>query len=85
MKKSFIILLFALSISATFSACKNSTIKNAPVEVKKAEVESYTCTMHPEVQTEKPGDCPKCGMTLVKGQMADTTKMHDHSAPGHKH
>ena len=26
----------------------------------------YTCTMHPEVMTEKPGKCPKCGMTLVK-------------------
>jgi FtsP/CotA-like multicopper oxidase with cupredoxin domain len=26
----------------------------------------YTCPMHPEVQREKPGNCPKCGMTLVK-------------------
>ena len=26
----------------------------------------YTCVMHPEVQQEKPGKCPKCGMTLVK-------------------
>jgi hypothetical protein len=26
----------------------------------------YTCPMHPEVQMEKPGSCPKCGMTLVK-------------------
>ena len=25
----------------------------------------YTCTMHPEVQMDKPGKCPKCGMTLV--------------------
>ena len=25
----------------------------------------YTCTMHPEVISDKPGDCPKCGMTLV--------------------
>ncbi len=24
----------------------------------------YTCPMHPEVQQEHPGDCPKCGMTL---------------------
>ncbi len=24
----------------------------------------YTCPMHPEVQQDKPGICPKCGMTL---------------------
>jgi hypothetical protein len=26
----------------------------------------YTCVMHPEVQQSTPGECPKCGMTLVK-------------------
>lgn len=26
----------------------------------------YTCPMHPEVQKDKPGTCPKCGMTLEK-------------------
>jgi Cu(I)/Ag(I) efflux system membrane fusion protein len=25
----------------------------------------YTCPMHPEVQSDHPGQCPKCGMTLV--------------------
>ena len=24
----------------------------------------YTCPMHPEVQQDHPGNCPKCGMTL---------------------
>ena len=28
--------------------------------------ETYTCTMHPEVITNEPGKCPKCGMDLVK-------------------
>ena len=26
----------------------------------------YTCPMHPEVISDKPGKCPKCGMALVK-------------------
>jgi hypothetical protein len=27
--------------------------------------QKYTCPMHPEVVQDKPGKCPKCGMTLV--------------------
>jgi hypothetical protein len=26
----------------------------------------YTCPMHPEIISDKPGTCPKCGMNLVK-------------------
>jgi hypothetical protein len=26
---------------------------------------TYTCPMHPEVQSAEPGKCPKCGMKLV--------------------
>lgn len=26
----------------------------------------YVCPMHPEITSEKPGDCSKCGMALVK-------------------
>jgi len=25
----------------------------------------WTCSMHPEVKSDKPGKCPKCGMTLA--------------------
>jgi len=32
----------------------------------------YTCSMHPEVQSDKPGKCPKCGMTLEKKAMPMT-------------
>ena len=30
-----------------------------------ASATTYTCTMHPEVVSDKPGKCPKCGMELV--------------------
>ena len=29
----------------------------------------YECTMHPGVTYNKPGECPKCGMTLVEKKM----------------
>ncbi|RKR83669.1 hypothetical protein BDD43_3883 [Mucilaginibacter gracilis] len=35
-------------------------------KVKPVAKVQYTCTMHPEVLSDKPGKCPKCGMTLVK-------------------
>ncbi|MBA4322179.1 MAG: hypothetical protein C0408_05115, partial [Odoribacter sp.] len=27
---------------------------------------SYTCPMHSEIISDKPGTCPKCGMELIK-------------------
>src|SRR5207249_11324103 len=35
-----------------------------PKAVPSQRRQLYTCTMHPEVISEKPGDCPKCGMKL---------------------
>jgi Heavy metal binding domain len=32
---------------------------------QKANDQKYTCPMHPEVFTDHPGNCPKCGMKLV--------------------
>ena len=29
------------------------------------KIQKYTCMMHPEVTTDHPGNCPKCGMKLV--------------------
>ena len=34
-------------------------------EMKKTSDVTYTCVMHPEVKSDKPDNCPKCGMKLV--------------------
>jgi len=36
---------------------------SAPHETH-GESTPYTCPMHPEIQQQGPGDCPKCGMAL---------------------
>lgn len=45
--------------SEQHKAEKPSTTKTAQAG------QTYTCTMHPEVVSDKPGKCPKCGMDLV--------------------
>jgi hypothetical protein len=42
----------------------SDAMKQKSDEMKPAAV-IYTCTMHPEVESDKPGNCPKCGMKLV--------------------
>ena len=32
---------------------------------EKSTVADYTCPMHSDVHSDKPGKCPKCGMALV--------------------
>lgn len=35
-----------------------------PATTASAAEAKYVCPMHPEVTSDKPGDCPKCGMKL---------------------
>jgi hypothetical protein len=51
------------------------------VKVKKEKskpmaMKMYSCPMHPEVTSDKPGKCAKCGMALVE-------KKEDHSKHQH--
>lgn len=43
----------------------------------------YTCPMHPEVQSEKPGSCPKCGMALELSRPAAQKKKVNYTCPMH--
>ena len=36
------------------------------MDEKNMESATYTCSMHPDVTSDKPGKCSKCGMDLVK-------------------
>jgi len=60
-----------------------STPATAKHEEKPQGKVIYTCPMHPEVQQDHPGDCPKCGMTLVlktataSPDQAENAELHD--------
>ena len=42
-------------------------------------VEHYTCPMHPEVHSDKPGLCPECGMKLLSVKAGkNDTRSHEH-------
>jgi hypothetical protein len=41
---------------------------------KKPSAAVYTCPMDPEVTSDKPGKCPKCGMKLVPKDPAEGKK-----------
>ncbi len=60
-KRSFILLLAAL----VFVACKQ---RPQPVSENKNKV-YYTCSMHPQIHEEHPGDCPICHMLLIKKEI----------------
>jgi rubrerythrin len=48
--------------ASTNSVPSNINSASSPDPVAK---QLYTCPMHPEIISDKPGECPKCGMKLV--------------------
>ena len=60
MKTMMIALAIMFAGTASFAQVKHPPMhKNHPHT-------KYTCPMHTEVVSNKPGKCPKCGMKLVK-------------------
>jgi hypothetical protein len=63
MKKHILLLIGVAIVVIAFSACANNGIGHSATD---STAVVYTCKMHPEVISDKPGKCPKCGMDLLK-------------------
>ena len=67
MKKLFPLIII---ICANGFAFAQQEMKNMPgMDTAKKSLKQpvfYTCVMHPEIHSPTPGNCPKCGMKLVK-------------------
>jgi hypothetical protein len=65
-KKIFAVIILIMAISAIgvyYSVAYSNSIASS--SVMKSADSVYTCPMHPEITSDKPGQCPKCGMDLV--------------------
>ena len=69
---SILFKLFVLVLaigSFTLSGC-NSNADNKKTSANVGTEETYTCPMHPQIIRHEPGNCPICGMPLVKKESA---------------
>ncbi|MEO6253970.1 MAG: efflux RND transporter periplasmic adaptor subunit [Ferruginibacter sp.] len=63
MNRLIFIPIFLFVITAC--SCNNNKDPHA-IHKSEAVPDIYTCPMHPEIIRDKPGNCPICGMALVK-------------------
>ena len=68
MKTKSIILIIATTVFCSFqnTFAQNTYEKQDTTLTPDSTKIIYTCPMHSEIISDKPGTCPKCGMELVK-------------------
>lgn len=71
-----------LSIVACMNSEKPSTTAIDSISNSEAAV-VYSCPMHPEVKSDKPGTCHICNMDLVKTEGSEMQPNSNHQ--GHSH
>ena len=59
-----IIAIVLVIVLAAFAAYRHFSNPGQTTSISASGQTLYSCPMHPEVVSDKPGKCPKCGMTL---------------------
>src|SRR5213594_4021856 len=68
-----------LALTVTLAALPLVSCKKSGPNAKPADVDYYTCTMHPSVKAQDPNaKCPICSMDLVPVKKKGAPAEHDH-------
>ncbi|HQW13026.1 MAG TPA: heavy metal-binding domain-containing protein [Saprospiraceae bacterium] len=85
MKSIKMLMMAALTIVSISLFAQDNTKQKSKDSKHKMEMTKYSCPMHPDVVSNKPGKCTKCGMDLTKSNnklmKMEATKMY--SCPMH--
>ena len=76
-KYKFVFFLFFILMAMLIlqTGCK-SKVSKLQTDEAIDDNQLYTCSMHPQVSKNKPGECPICGMTLIKKE-GNAKKIND--------
>lgn len=75
--KYLVLIIIGLAIFSLLPSCNDGKVE---VKTKTEVKQTYTCPMHPQIVSEKPGTCPICGMDLVpfdKTNVSDTLTLSE--------
>lgn len=61
-------MMTTLTIMSVSVWAQDSTSQKAKTPKLQPEKIAFSCPMHPEITSDKPGKCSKCGMALVKSK-----------------
>lgn len=65
--------ILALLLLLGFTACKQKPRTTAVAKTQNKFY--YTCSMHPQIHEDHPGNCPICGMKLIKVELTGMSDM----------
>ncbi len=84
MKKIFVILILVVGLG--FILIKFNLVQNilgafSQGTTQESKSALYVCPMHPTYTSDRPGDCPICGMRLVKKEGSKNAKIVERKMP----